>query len=472
MVAVPFPAGSAPGKFAESGGRMINAMAEKLPDGRVARRRVPGIAEIAEIAGFANCRGAIEINGVLLAAVTDRLITISKSGGVYTLTTIGNFTGNERVYFARNNQSPTPTIAAVTNSTAYVIDLSSGASGYPDPDVGSPNSVTSQGAYFVFSYGNARMRASGLNSTSINTLDTAFAESKPDGLLRVVAIGKNLLACGSQTIEIWPNTGNPTGFPFSYLDTIPRGVAGPDAIAGFENEWSNTIIFAGNDGVVYRLNGYSPEPISNASVATDIGKLTESERAALVALVYSHRGHSIWALKSPYWTWCFDLSTGEWFERKSHGRETWRSAASVACFGGWVVGDETTGKFGLIDQDERYEFDDPLRARVVSSTMSGFPVRAIPSRLVLDIMAGVGEATGIDPIGVNPQCSISWSKDGGATFGSPVLREMGRQGQYKKVVAVNRLGMASTKGIQIAVDVSDPVDFTLFSGDLQVEAAA
>lgn len=471
MVAVPFPAGSAPGKLAESGGRLINMYAEKLPDGRIPRRRVPGLTEIVEAANV-GCRGAIEINGVVLAAVTDKLVTISRSGGAFTLTDIGSFAGSGRVYFARNNASPMPTIAAVSNSSAFVIDLSSGASGYPDPDVGSPNAVTFQGGYFIFSYGNARMRASGLNSTSINTLDTAFAESKPDGLYRAVAIGKNLLACGPQTIEIWPNTGNANGFPFSYLDTIPRGLAGPDAIAGFENEWSNTIIFVGNDGVVYKLNGYTPEPISNSSVATDIGKLTDDERSELVAMVYAHRGHSIWALKSAYWTWCFDLSTGEWFERHSHGEPNWRAAAAVACFGGWVIGDEPTGKFGLIDPDERFEFSEPLRAKAVSSTMSGFPKRAKPSRLVLDILAGTGEAAGTDPIGVNPVCSISWSKDGGATFKSPVLREMGREGDHKKVVAVNRLGMASAKGIQIAVEVSDPVDFTLFGGDLEVEPAA
>jgi hypothetical protein len=286
--------------------------------------------------------------------------------------------------------------------------------------------------------------------------------------LRVVALGKNLFACGPFTIEIWPNTGNANGFPFSYLDTIPRGLIGPDAIAGFENGWSNEILFVGDDGVVYRLNGYTPQPISNASVAGDIEAL--EDKSSLKATIYTHRGHAIWALSCDAWTWCYDLSTGEWFERASHGYDRWRGAVCVKCFDRWVVGDEYTGKFGLIDPDEPYEFDEPLTATIISATLSGFPVRAIPSRLVLDIMAGVGEATGPDPIGINPQCSISWSRDGGVSFGSPVLRELGRQGKYTKVVAVNRLGMASAKGIQIRVDVSDPVHFSLFSGDLQVQA--
>jgi len=466
-VAVPFPLASAPGKFAESGGRMVNTFAEKLADGRVKRSRVPGIRAIIETSDYSHCRGMIEINGVTLAALDDRLVTITLSGGTYILTDIGAFAGSETVYFARNNKSPTPDIVAVTDSSAFVIDLTTGASSYPDADVGSPNSVCFLGGYFVFGYGNARMRSTGLNDTSINTLDTAFAESKPDGLLRVVALGKNLYACGPQTIEIWPNTGNATGFPFSYLATIPRGIPGADAIAGAENDWSNTLIFAGSENVVSRINGGIPEPISSPSVSKALQRL--SDKTTLKATVYEHEGHSVWCLSCPEWTWCYDLSAGSWFERKSYGSDRWRAAASVKCFGGWVIGDEATGKFGLIDPDYGFEFGDPLTASVVSATMSGFPARAAVSRLDLDIMAGVGVAPGAEPIETNPVASVSWSHDGGVTFGSPVLREIGPQGKYKQGCRVNRLGTASAKGLQVKVDISDPAHFTLFGGEVTVE---
>jgi hypothetical protein len=468
MVAVPFPLASSPGKFAESGGRMVNVFAEKLADGRVKRSRVPGIRPIIETTEYSHCRGAIDINGVVLAALDDRLVTISESGGTYTLTDIGAFSGSETVYFARNNKSPTPDIVAVTDSTAFVVDMTTGASSYPDADVGSPNSVTFQGGYFVFSYGNARMRASGLNDTSINTLDTALAESKPDGLHRVVAISKNIFACGPSTIEVWPNAGNPTGFPFSYLDTIPRGLAGPDAIAGFENDFGNVIVFAGSNNVVYKLNGYTPEAISNPSVSKALENT--ADKSTLKAIVYSHEGHDIWALIGPDWTWCYDLSAGSWFERKSYGSDKWRATASVKCFDKWVIGDSTTGKFGVIDPAYGFEFGDYLTWRLVSATMSGFPARAAMPRLDLDIMAGVGVSTGDDPTETGPQISVSWSRDGGVTFGSPVLRELGAQGDYTNQIRVNRLGTASAKGVQIAVEGSDPVLVSVFSGELTVEA--
>ncbi len=470
MVAVPFPRSSAPGRLAESGGRLINASVEMLSDGRTKISGAAGIRAIIETTAHSHCRGMIEINGVVLAALDDRLYTLTRSGGAYIIRDIGAFAGSKTVYFARNNKAPTPDIVAVTDSTAFVISMTTGASSYPDADIGSPNSVTSFDGYFCFSYGNARMRTTGLNDTAINTLDTAFAESKPDGLLRVISIGRYLFAFGSQTIEAWQNNGNPVGFPFSKLETIPRGLASADAVAGHESEWSNTIVFAGNDNVVYRINGLVAEPVSTPSVQKALERL--DDMSTLRAMVYAHEGHAVWALSAPDWTWCCDMTTGSWVERASYGSSRWRACASVKCFGKWVVGDADTGKFGVIDPDHHLEFGDPLVTRVVSATMSGFPVRAFPSRLVLDIMAGVGEADGPDPIATNPHCAIAWSRDGGVSFGSPVRREIGRQGHYARVVSVNRLGMASAKGIQIAVEISDPVAFSLFGGELSVQPGA
>lgn len=436
-------------------------------DGRIRRTRVPGIRQIASVLGYAHCRGMIEINDVVLAALDDRLVTIARGSGVYLVTDIGALAGSGRVYFARNNKSPVADIVAVTGSAAYIVDMSTGASSYPDADVGSPNSVCFLGGYFFFSYGNARMRSTALNDTAINTLDTALAESKPDGLWRVVPIGKNLLACGPFSIEVWPNAGNADGFPFSYLDTIPRGIAGPDAISGFENGWSNGIFFAADDNAAYRLNGYTPERISTPSVERAIERL--SDKTTLEASVYTHDGHAIWVLGSPEWTWCYDLSTRGWFERDSADLPGWRAASSVRAFGKWVVGDRETGKFGIIDPDYHFEYDAPLVSRITSATMSGFPNRAALVALDIDILSGVGSSPGLDPIETTPVASVSWSHDGGVTFGTPAIREIGGQGEYKTGVRVSRLGTASAKGVQIKVEVSDPVPFSLFGGNLKVE---
>ena len=90
------------------------------------------------------------------------------------------------------------------------------------------------------------------------------------------------------------------------------------------------------------------------------------------------------------------------------------------------------------------------------------------NRLDLDILAGVGAASGVSPIKADPQVLVSWSHDGGVSFGSPVFRGVGSQGAYKRMVRVNRLGTASAKGLQIKIEMSDPRPFSFFGGDIVI----
>lgn len=465
MSAIPFPTSSNPGNKGEGGGRLINAMAEKLPDGRIRRYRVPGLRELVDVLSHENFRGGIYVNTTLLAAFTDRLYAIASNGdGTYTATNLGALNGSDRVYFARNNKLPTPDIVAVTDSTAYECTIGGAPTAYSDADVGSPNAVSFNKGYFVFTYGDGRMRASGLNDVTINTLDTAFAESKPDGLLFPAPIGSYLLGVGEQTTEIWRvDANNVNGFPFSFLDTIPIGALSQNCIAGFEDGLTNNIIMVGHDGIPVRFENYAPKRIPHPPVVKAIERLTD--KTTLAATTYVHEGHPIYALSCAEWTWCYDLSTEEWFERASYESDRWRATVAVKAFGVWVTGEEATGKLYAVDPDYKREGADPLRYRVASATATGFPYRMALPGIQIDMVAGVGSAAGSDPIETDPVAQIDWSLDGGVTWSNPVLRSLGKQGEYSEPMRVMRLGLASVHGVQIRVTVDDPVDAVLFSGD-------
>jgi len=72
---------------------------------------------------------------------------------------------------------------------------------------------------------------------------------------------------------------------------------------------------------------------------------------------------------------------------------------------------------------------------------------------------------------VNPQVEISWSDNGGRTFGNPVLRDLGRQGR-DTLVTVSRCGLTGPKGRQWKLRVADPVEVALYGGAVDVEARA
>ncbi|WP_046865926.1 hypothetical protein [Microvirga massiliensis] len=460
MPDIVFPISSAPGaRGRESAGRLVNGYAETLEDGRIVRRRVPGLAQVFEVEGSAHLRGFILVDATLYLALDGRLASAVLTGTTWTVTDLGALPGTGPVTFARNNRSPVPDVVSVADGAAYVISPTAPPASYPDPDVGAPNAVTAIDGYFVFTYGDARARSTGLNTIAINTLDTAFAEAKPDGLRRGITFRGELFLMGLGTIEVWQNTGNPVGFPFSRVTVIPRGLAGPSAAAGFEDGWTNTLLFVGDDAVVYRLDGYTPVRVSTHPVERAIEGLPD--RTALEAFVFMAAGHAFWVLRSPAWCWVYDLTMQSWHERRSHGSATFRASQSVRAFGKWLVGDQASGKVFEISEAMQREGSDPLVLRVESLSTGDFPNRATASRLDIDIVTGTGVASGLDPIETQPVCLVSWSRDGGATFGEPMRRAIGAQGHVRQRVNVNRLGLIEPAGLVIAVECADPVPFTL-----------
>lgn len=453
---VVFPTSSSPGyKPGEGSGALVNCYADKDGD-HIGWFRSAGFTPFADT-GVGTPRGFLATDGALYEARLDKLISVTSAGAPTTLT--GTLSGSAPVSMARNNKVPTPDIAIVAESTAYIV---SGASvvAYPDVDVGSPNSVAAFDGYLVFTYGSGAIVASDLNSTAINALSTAKAESNPDGLLRGVARGAVFYAMGSATIEPWRNAGT-SPFPLArYPTVIPVGLFGQWAVAGFEDGWDGPIIFVASDGTVRSLNGFVAVRVSNRDVERDIQAVAAA--STLKAHVYTDGGNAFWVLSSPTWTWEYNLTTEEWNQRKSFGLTRWRGEFSVKAFGRWVVGDTLSTKIQRLSSAVFTEDGAPLIARA-EGVLKDFPARMLIPSLDFDFTVGQGVETGVDPIETAPQVGISVSLDGGASWSNPLLRKLGRQGQHKRQVRAHNLGRSTPQGVRVAWEISDPV-WTQFRG--------
>jgi len=206
---------------------------------------------------------------------------------------------------------PLPTSAFVDpDGNIFTFTPTAVTAGWPDPDLPAVNSVDFLDGYLVFTTGDGRAFATDLNATSVNALSFGKAEAKPGGLLRVVAWGGRLLLCGPEDIEIWTDAGA-IPFPFTRNTVVPRGLAGPYCISGYEDGFSRGPIFVGGDSCVYALQGYTPTKVSTP----DIDGLIEavSDKTTLEATSYMSRGHAFWQLSGPAWTWVLDISTSQWF---------------------------------------------------------------------------------------------------------------------------------------------------------------
>jgi len=199
MADVPFPLLNAPGRAPQAaGGRLTNCYPEKLPAtaGKpYAYWRTPGLRSWGTTPG-AIYRGALMVGGTLYAVVNQTAYSFSILGGAGAALT-GTVPGVSPVFMARNNRA-TPDIVIVAPGEGAFAIIGGAVGSYPDTDIAVPNSVVFHRSFFIFTYGDGTTRSSDPNSTNINTLNYANAESKPDTLYRPIPLGNGqLLLCGS-----------------------------------------------------------------------------------------------------------------------------------------------------------------------------------------------------------------------------------------------------------------------------------
>ena len=471
MTAIAFPMSSHPGERPpESSGRIINGFSQALGQGNpsaIAHYRAPGIAPFytSDETGF---RGMTEINGIVYVAFNDRLLKGTAAGGALLPVGTGAFAGTEPVFFARNNAA-LPDQVVVSENGAHVYTPTSAPASYPDSDLPQPVDVTFGLGFFFFAIANARCYASGLNTTTINPLDFATAEGKPDALKRVVFWSDRLYMLGDGSIEVWGTPINATGFPLSRMTVIPRGIAGARCVCGHENGFDLGLFIVGNDNKVSTLEGYTPIPISTSEVERDIAAV--SDKSDIEMSSYYVGGRPCIRIRCPSWTWVYDVQAKQWHERMSHLSVTSRSMATVYAYDKWLCGDTNSGDVGDIREGVYTEWGQPLPWQVESVPPPSFPHPLTIRAARFKFTGGVGNASGIDPIETDPHVMISWTDDGGNHWGYPVARPLGRQALASDVV-VNRTGVTGSHGRRWRLVVVDPVHVCLMGGDMDMQLRA
>lgn len=468
MTAVPFPILSAPGRHPQaSGGRLINTYPDQLSataGQQIAYWRVPGLKAFGATAGT-TFRGGLEVGNLAYAVFDDLVFSFDDTGTATQLTGIP-VPGAVPVFIARDNAA-TPHIVIVSPGDGAVIIASGAVAAYPDADVGQPNSVYNLKSFFIFTYGDGTIRNTDADSLNINTLNQAAAESKPDTLYRAFDVGNGQLGlAGSASLEIWGGL-NTTGFVFSYISTINRGIVGPNAISGFQDGFGKGIFAVTDDFTVSQLNGYQWSTISTTDVEDAITK--EADKTLITVGCYVSRGRGFVIVQAPTWCWEFDTKAQSWHERQSHLNTDCRILYPFKAFDKWLCGDKRSGNIIEIDGPTQDEIGDPLRMRIETGPFGAFPSTIRINTLELYITKGAGIATGTDPVQTDPDVEISVSRDGGFTFSNPRPVKIGQQSLAEGRVRPSIWGQAEVQGVRWRLDESSNVNFAFMGADMQAD---
>lgn len=295
------------------------------------------------------------------------------------------------------------------------------------PDGASVAAVGIMDNYFLaVRQGSGRLYWSAVNDgTTWPALNYAAAESRPDNLIDVVVINDQIAVIGQESIEFWQ--ANPTGdqtLPFTRIDglTYSKGAMNTGAAVYADN----TLIWVGNDAVVYR-RGAVPLRISDSGVEEQL-KLAGTSYLSY----FNWAGHALLLLTLPTQSFFYDFQTKLWSEVSTYGFNGWR--AQTCCTNGVAPLFADSGAAQLLQLDDTQIYD--AGATVERRFAALLDSDGIVDNLWLDAQGGIGSEPSGNPIIVE----VSYSRDGSQTFGPWIQADLGKRGEYRKRAVWRRLG--------------------------------
>lgn len=305
---------------------------------------------------------------------------------------------------------------------------------------------------------------------SWDALNFVTAEGSPDNLVTAVSDHREVWMFGSETTEVYFNSGGFNTFERIQGAFIEYGCAAPftplkvnDAIM-----WLTT--GQNGHGIVMKSVGYKGQRISNHCVETAIQRYGDLSNT--VAWTYQDDGHPFYCLTFEHGdvTWVYDDATGLWHERTYRNPQTGaqqrhRVSYHAFAYTTHVVGDYELGKLYALDKDVYTDVGDPIK-RVRSSPHVSKNLNRLKHTLFqLDLETGVG-LDGSQQ-GTDPKIMLDFSDDGGHTWSNEILLDAGKVGLYTTRALARRLGVSRDRVYRIST--TDPIKMNLIGAQLGLE---
>ena len=312
---------------------------------------------------------------IVTLGLTDTSLT-----GTITAINAANIT-NITAYASATNQlvirDATGTEIIVGPGTANTaLGLTDGTYGVQDPGgwLGS-NRVDYTDTYFICAQPNSTLwYCSQADSTAFDALDFVNRSAKTDPIQVVVVTHRVLLIMGTQTTEIWWNSGGAQGgvlsnntFPFQEFPNtlIQKGVGAIYSVAQINNVVFFLAADVSGDRQIYMIDNGNAARISTFAIENELSKYSIVSDA--IGSVYQQDGHNFYVLSFPTGdaTWCYDATTNQWHERvsiDSNGEEhQWRGRFTTMAYGKVICADFENANLYELDLNNYTENGNPVK---------------------------------------------------------------------------------------------------------------
>lgn len=459
---------SNPGRAPAAGSaRLLNCYAENAGKEQKAEWQIwaaPGLSEFARLTGGETIRAQIVVDDTLYVVSGRRIYAVDING---VETDLGGIATVGPVYMARNRKA-TPQIGIVSAGVYMVIE--GGVLTTVSHPISAPTSIEFVDGFFVFSHADGRIsHTESDDATTIDALAFGAVESSPDSCIRVIERQGEIIALGTKSSEFFGNEGSA---PFAFGRKVAVNVG--CAAAGSAAKVDQTVMFIADDNTVRILNGYTAQRVSTHAVERAI--LAEPDRADIVAVTWRYKGHTMYCISGSTFSYCYDLATQLWHDRKSYGLERWRISSVTEFNGDLIAGDYAANKLYRMSDDYGDEADAPLVVEITTPPVHAWPARVKFAALFLDMIPGVGKiytpaqpkylmwgasvlswgassltwGDAVPEIGniedYDPVVMMRWSDDGGITWSAEHQRPIGKLAENQRRIVFRRLGASGHVG--------------------------
>jgi hypothetical protein len=286
------------------------------------------------------------------------------------------------------------------------------------------------------------------------TFDPTFFASKSGAqdLLVAAAVAKRYVyLLGQQTIEVWFDAGD-TPFPYDRLPGVfmQHGCMSAASVSQMDGD----IYWLGQNtqgkAMVMRSEQFNALQISTYAVDDAIQQYTDLNQA--IGFTYQIEGHMFYVLTFPVTdkTWQYDLSNNQWNELAwldSNGQfHRHRAGCYANAYNTPVVGDWQNGNLYMWDINNYTDNGAPItRIRSFPHGVDDSSSRIHYVEFIASMEVGDGNGSNTD----NP-VSLRWSDTRGKSWGNPVMRSLGKEGEYLTSVQWRRLGMARDRVFELS----------------------
>lgn len=460
--------------------RLINWVPHYAEGGSIAPFalfRRPGEKLFTDVTDSVN-RGSITVNEIPYFINGNRLKSVTSAGVV---TDHGNIDGSGRVSLAKNDRY---LVIVIPGVKAYVYDTQTTTlSLITDLDFRLADTVDFISGFFVFSAtaGDVYFVSEINDPFNYNALDFGSAELNPDNVNSVKRYRNELLVGGSGSIEVFrlPQVPPTSGSPFVRIESasVQTGVRAVFSLI----EHDNILYFVGGDsksetGIYQYAGGGATTKISTDAMDSAISKFTENEISKAFSMSFQIDGQSIVlftfeSFATPGKTFCLNITASRasgkkvWFEMQTGGEDnSWSIQSITRAYNKFLIADKTSN-IGELDRNTYDSFGDPILHVAITQPFYDNNQPLFVSRMETLWEFGVGLGDGSETI-----VRLSFSDDGGKSFGNEIQNSIGKIGEYSNRCFWDRLGRFPTSRC-IRIRASTKTELTLIGLTADVEGS-